>query len=197
MLSGGSALTLLDFIPTEVLGANLTITTLDERYSIDPLINNFAQLEATDFYQRAQATGASFISTRIVDGETRDTLRHRFEYALREWRGKHSDGVIIATMGVGPDGHTAGIFAGDYGVDMNGESWVVAYEVPSAVNPYSQRITITNTFLRQQVDSAIVYAVGREKYAHLKCVQAGEVTVKEVPAAILGEMKSVKVFAKS
>ncbi len=194
MLSGGSALSLLEAIPSDVFDAKLTITMLDERYSIDPAISNFAQLEATDFYSRAVAAGAATISTKVLNDETVDALRRRIECSLYEWRANYRDGIIIATMGVGEDGHTAGIFAGDHGVDFESDCWILSYDLPALVSPYSPRITVSNTFLRHYVNTAIVYAIGENKYRHLKQVQSEAVPVRDIPAAILQEMKEVKIF---
>ena len=41
LLSGGSALELLNDIKEEVFKKNVTVTVLDERYTFDPQINNF------------------------------------------------------------------------------------------------------------------------------------------------------------
>jgi len=49
MLSGGSALTILEQVNVSLLGPHVTITTLDERFSIDSTVNNFAQIAATNF----------------------------------------------------------------------------------------------------------------------------------------------------
>jgi len=38
-----------------------------------------------------------------------EKLAHRYESSLFEWAKKHPEGKIIATMGIGFDGHTAGI----------------------------------------------------------------------------------------
>lgn len=67
-------------------------------------------------------------------------------------------------MGIGQDGHTAGIFPGDHGFDFDGDVWVVGYFVPKEVNQYQERVTVTNTYLQTEIAQAIVYAVGEEKY---------------------------------
>lgn len=194
MLSGGSAFSLLDLIPPEVLGGQLTITVLDERYSTDPTVNNFAQLTQTAFYQAALAQGARIISTTVLPGESMEALRDRFDAALHAWKERHPKGVTIATMGIGPDGHTAGILPGDYDVEWNGEAWVVDYEVPKEVNQYPKRVTVTKTFLKNQVDEAIVYAVGPTKHSFIRQLAEPNPTPQAFPAQVLKEMPAVTLF---
>jgi 6-phosphogluconolactonase/glucosamine-6-phosphate isomerase/deaminase len=194
LVSGGSAFGLLDLVPDSVLGPQLTLAVLDERCSEDPHINNFAQLQVTDFYQRAVAAEVVVLPTLVKEGESCAIVGQRFEAMLRAWRETHPTGVVVATMGIGPDGHTAGIMPGEYeGVDFAGQDWVVSYEVPESVNPYTQRITVTNTFLETQVDQAIVYAVGAEKRQYIEYLTAGEHS--DLPFGVLYRMRSVIVFS--
>ncbi len=163
MLSGGSAFAILDFVSPEVLGSHVTVTVLDERYSTDSKVNNFAQLEQTDFYKICVERDTYIISTKVLEGESMGGLRQRFDVALHGWKEQNKDGVILTTMGIGHDGHTAGIFPGEHGVDLNGNDWIVGYSVPKEVNEYTDRVTVTNTFLRECVHKAIVLVAGKEK----------------------------------
>jgi 6-phosphogluconolactonase/glucosamine-6-phosphate isomerase/deaminase len=192
MLSAGSALSILDFVPVSGFAPHLTITVLDERYSTDKKVNNFAQLEATNFYNTALRAGVNFISTIVQEGESLDGLRLRFETALRTWKEKYKEGVVIATMGIGADGHTAGIFSGGYGVDFDGEAWVAGYSVPSTVHEYTDRVTVTKTFLRQEVTSAVVFAVGEEKKPHIQKILDGTCVLENLPSCVIREMREVK-----
>ncbi len=196
MLSGGSAFTILDFVPSAVLGPNITVTVLDERYSTDPQVNNFAQLEQTNFYKSCIGYGVNFISTKVSPNESIEDLRNRFDLALHTWKEQNRDGVVVATMGIGADGHTAGIFPGDYRVNFNGEDWVVEYSVPKTVNQYTDRVTVTNTFLRNQVNEAIVYAVGHDKRAVIQKIQTNNFSSQEIPAGIFTKMNNVKIFTQ-
>ncbi len=194
MLSGGSALSFLDEVSTDDMGSRVTVTVLDERFSTDPAINNFAQLEQTAFYSASVAQGARAISTRVTPEETIEDVRDSFAAALYTWKTENPDGIVIATMGIGTDGHTAGILPGTYTVDMNGPAWVVGYTVPATVNSYTERVTVTNTFLRICVDAAIVFALGENKREYISQIQAGESALPVVPAGVLQEMRLVTVF---
>lgn len=197
LVSGGSALALLDFVDPDVLGPHLTLSVLDERFSIDPTINNCAQLEQTALYAAAVDRGATLISTRVGEGDAIEAVRDRFSTALHDWRARNPDGVMIATMGMGPDGHTAGIFPGEHGVDFSGDDWVVSYTVPVSVNQYPDRITVTYTFLRTQLNAVIVYAVGSDKYARLLAMQSETPALHAVPAAIFNEIPNLVVYTKN
>ncbi len=193
ILSGGSAFTILDFVPTTVLGSHITVTVLDERYSIDPAVNNFAQLEQTSFYKTCIEQGVNYISTKVLEGETMEALRDRFDLALHTWKEQNRDGVVIATMGIGADGHTAGIFPGEYGVDFNDDAWVVGYSVPKEVNEYTDRVTVTKTFLKNVVDFAIGY-LDRDKKPEVAARLMLNDLSGDLPMNTLHTLKAAKLF---
>jgi len=188
--SGGSSLSILDFIAGEILGDYLTIGVLDERYDAGGENNNFVQLSRTDFYGKALRAGCAFIDTSVRPGQSQEALAGYFEERLRNWKGEHPGGTVIATIGIGPDGHTSGImpFPEDserFNSLFNGERWVVAYDA-AGKTPYPERVTTTNTFLKL-IDRAFVFACGREKAEALHRMLADR-PAAEVPAVILREL---------
>ncbi len=195
MLSGGSAFEILGNIDADVLGSNLTLSVLDERFSEEPEVNNFSQLTQTPFFKSCVDKGAKFISTEVVKGESMEQLRERWNQSLQDWKNNNPSGLFIATMGIGNDGHTAGIFGGNYGVDFDGKGWTVAYSVPKEINEFTDRITVTNTFLKNEIDEAIAYAVGETK---LKVVSSllnePKSTEGKIPAEVIKEMKKVSLL---
>src|ERR1700690_217698 len=60
LLSAGSALSILNYVGQSALGANLTVSMLDERFSTDHKINNVGQLQHLDFYSQALDADCSF-----------------------------------------------------------------------------------------------------------------------------------------
>ncbi len=189
--SGGSSLAILDFIADGILGDYLTIGVLDERYDIKGENNNFSQLSRTDFYRKALKSGCAFIDTGVRPGQTQKALADYFEEKLREWRKNNPEGEIIATIGIGPDGHTSGImpFPEDkerFDTLFNSERWVTAYDA-TGKTPYPERVTTTNTFLKL-INRAFVFAAGGEKAEALRHMQEDR-PVSEVPAAILKELR--------
>ncbi|HLL60700.1 MAG TPA: 6-phosphogluconolactonase [Candidatus Nitrosocosmicus sp.] len=197
LVSGGSALPLLDEIKSDFLGPHITISVLDERYSEDLSINNFAQLIQTNFYQSALEKECEFIDTRPKD-ETLEELAERFDASLKLWKKNNHQGVVIATQGIGPDGHTSGImpFPEDpkafHTLFEQEDIWVVGYDA-GGKNQYPLRVTTTIPFLRNQIDEAIIYAGGGNKRAALENVFLNG-QLSETPARVIKEMKHISLF---
>ena len=198
LLSGGSALSFLDQIDKSVLGSHLTIGVLDERYSQNPSNNNFHQIIQTQFYSAAKKADANFIDTQLQEKESQSELQRRFDQALISWRIAHSNGKILITQGIGPDGHTAGILSfpeDEKKFDQlfnNPGVWTVAYNA-TGKNPYPNRVTTTLTFLKQ-VDSSICFVCGDEKQAALKRAVQKQGSLSETPAKIINSMSEVWLF---
>jgi 6-phosphogluconolactonase/glucosamine-6-phosphate isomerase/deaminase len=179
------------------LGANLSITVLDERFSQDPEINNFLQLQKTDFYKDAFEAEASFFGTVPRNGEGMEDLCQRWKKNLKTWRKENPNGLIAATLGMGQDGHTAGIFP--FPEDpmkfdrlFNNQEWTVAYNA-TGKNPHPQRVTTTLTFLKT-IDFGFAFVAGAEKQKVFDQLTSADVKTTELPAAVWHEMKNVKVF---
>jgi 6-phosphogluconolactonase/glucosamine-6-phosphate isomerase/deaminase len=193
--SGGSSLQLLDGIDTELIGEKTTITVLDDRFSTDPKINNFDQLLATNFAARVKEKNANFFDTRPLEHETLAECATRFAHHLKDWRKAHLDGIIIATVGFGPDGHVSGILPFPEDPEYfsqtfdNPDRWVAGYDVGTK-SPYRERITVTLPFLQKQLDYAVTYAVGQVKTDALQRIFSSHKNSAETPAQILLAMKA-------
>lgn len=199
LTSGGSALTLLDRLPVAVFGKALTVGMLDERYSRDPRANNFLQLQATRFYKRAKPRGVKWLDTVPARGQTLTHFAKRFDRALHAWRKAHPNGKVIATLGMGADGHTAGIMPHPKApkrfrqLFANPLQWVVGYDAKKK-NPYRLRATTTFSFLRREVDSVVVLILGKEKSDAFRRVIAKRGSLAETPMRIIHQMKNVQIF---
>lgn len=185
--SGGSALEALDDIPGSVVSPQLTIGMLDERFDPSNKISNYMQLRKTAFYKRAVARGCRLIDTSTKKNQTQAELADFYEKELRDWRTLHPKGVIIATIGLGPDGHTAGIMPFPENHEkfhelFEGERFVVSYDAGKK-NPYSKRITVTMSFLRQ-TNVACVFIVGKSKGPIFRQLLA-DGTCAEIPGRII------------
>ncbi len=195
--SGGSAFQILDTIPSDLISHTMTIGVLDDRYSIDPAINNFAQLTSTGFYTNVVKKGCSFINTTVIDGESGEAHATRFENTLQNWRQEHSDGVVIATAGMGADGHTSGIMPFPEDPEkcdklFNTSRWVVYYDALGK-SSYPLRSTTTFTFLKNEIDHAIFFISGDDKKEAFNRMISDSGTLAETPARIAHEMKNVVV----
>ncbi len=199
LLSGGSALELLEQVNDNYLSSKVTIGVLDERFSPDPQINNMAQLQQTSFYNWAIKKGCQTIDTTVSSEETIEQLASRFQQALSAWKKHHPSGIIVATMGMGPDGHTSGIMPFPESPTLfsqlfeQPEKLVVGYDADGK-NPFRYRVTTTNTFLRGFIDQAVVYVTGENKREAMGRLTSKSGSIATTPARILREMKRVDLF---
>ena len=193
LLSGGSSLALPRGIDTSLLSDNFTISVLDERYSTDPAENNMAQIMSEDFYTNAIEKGCNFIDTRVRSGETQDQLADRFNQELTEWLYDNPDGEIIATVGIGPDGHISGIMPFPENPSLfskffdKTDRMVVSYDA-NGKNPYRYRVTTTMNLLRR-INTAIVFVSGENKRGALMSLFDKKGSLAVTPARILREKK--------
>jgi len=193
LMSGGSSLKLLDAVPPELFDARVTMGMLDERFSSDPAVNNYLHLIETKLYKTVTMRGIPCFESVPKAGESIAEFTKRYEDYLKAWRMGHADGVIIATQGIGPDGHTAGIMP--YPDDQrtfefyfeDSDVWVVGYDA-GVRNPYPLRVTVSLPFLRN-IDVSIVYAVGSDKKNALDAALAPSGEVYKTPARIIRDMK--------
>lgn len=198
LLSGGSSLQLLDALRAELFSSRVSVGMLDERFSSDPKVNNFAQLAETDFFSKMQERYAYFIDSRVQEGEELEGMAMRLQAALKNWKEEHPGGKVIITQGMGPDGHTSGMMP--YPNDeetfrelFEDESrWVSGYDA-AGKNEYALRVTATMPFLRL-VDHSVACIMGKEKAAALSRVLTQEGSLAKTPARIMNEMKEVNIF---
>lgn len=196
LLSGGSSLSVLEHV-TIPDPSYTTLGLIDERYTIDPKDQNISSILEIESVQTAQQKGLQVISMLDTKLEM-DECAHEYEIKIREWKEKYPTGTIIALMGIGEDGHTAGIMPHPehpqlFTMLFENTSWVIGYNAgEKSVHPL--RITMTNTFLRRYVHTAVIYAVGetkRDALAHL-LVPFGATTY--TPCRIAYDMKEVFVY---
>lgn len=187
LLSAGSWLSAFDLVEDDCLGAHLTVGMLDDRFSTDSTINNYTQLQQTNFYKRAYAAGVNFIATSVEVGDNLAQANQRWQNKLLNWKDTHPKGMVIVTIGIGVDGHTAGIMPGVDNADFESDSWTAGYEFPVAINLYNQRLTVTNTFLRTVVDEAVVLASGLSKQIYINDLQQ-ETASLSLPFNIIREI---------
>ncbi|MFT7507252.1 MAG: 6-phosphogluconolactonase/glucosamine-6-phosphate isomerase/deaminase [Acidimicrobiales bacterium] len=169
LLAGGSALQVLDELSLDSVDEYTTIMMMDERFSSNPLENNFIQMTGHAFYQRAKANGASFISSVPLDSESNEKFAVRVQNKLNLFYTEHPKVTTIALFGIGPDGHTAAIFP------MPMEDFIDTYAqgflyvpVKYFKNTFPKRSSITPQFIHRYIDEAYVYATGESKLSVLK-----------------------------
>lgn len=197
LLCGGSSMKVYDAIRPEGLSDLVTVAVTDDRFSRDMDVNNFHLLQASGFYSEIIDSNAFAISTEVFDEERPEQLADRLEHGLRTWRKDFPEGIVIATFGIGEDGHTCGMMpdfdkAGFKARFVDTDKWVVGYNTPA--NQYHERITITVPFIRSQVNHAVIYASGEAKRPALQRLLSPIGNLHETPARILREVKDVYLF---
>jgi len=200
LLSGGSAFKVLDHIDTTLLSEKVTISVADERYTYDEASSNFSQLAKTAFFERTRKQHVQLIDPRPSEGEDLLDAAKRFDVALKYWHITHHDGIVLALLGIGADGHTAGMLPFPNNKEtfeelfIANERCVRGYHVDARVNSHQDRMTVTATYLKRHVNYAVVYAAGKEKKAPLLALRDEECVLHVTPAHILQALPSVDIY---
>lgn len=193
-VSGGSALSVLEKLPSDMLQENLSVMMIDERYDRDSKVNNFSQLNKTNFFKQAVRQGVKFVDTSVLSGE--DFGQYSLRFAQEVDRLAKNKTVVL--LGLGEDGHTAGImpFAEEsdkFAELFEGVDLVVGYDA-SGKNPHPLRVTVTNTFLRNQVDAGVVFISGQKKKEALISVLKSSEDMAVIPGRIFHYIPQLSIF---
>ncbi len=201
LLSGGSSLNLLKYVQEDSLGPDVTVGMLDDRYSRDTSINSYAlitgQETGTAFYTKIIESETVLLNSYPEEIDTLETYAEKYELFIKKWMRLYPDGIIRATVGIGPDGHTSGILphpeAPKKFVELfNGEKLIVGYDVGNK-NPHRFRMTSTFTLMRK-FDQVLTFIRGENKKEALQKVIAEEGTLAETPGRIVRELNTVTIF---
>lgn len=191
LFSGGSSLALVDRVHPDILSKRCTISVFDERYTFEKHESNFDLLSKTQFFTHATQEGIASIDPRPIEGESVEDAGNRFDLALKAWHVTHRDGVVIATVGIGPDGHTAGILPMTDNPDtfkklfLTETRCAVGYEFSPDINPHTKRITVTLAYIKRHLTHAIIYASGSQKRDALTALLEEGTNYERIPAKIL------------
>lgn len=192
LLSSGSWLNALRHVDQSVITPQTTIGMLDERYTTDPAGNNFAQLTQTDFYHNAGKAGAVFLDSQVRSSESFIVYTDRISHQITQWQRTHPQGSVIVTLGMGADGHTAGIFPSLFSHEDAADTLVFGYDVLPTENQYRQRVTVTPLFLRTHVSAGVALVAGQEKCPTLRAVLKNA-DIQQLPATLWHMMESVTI----
>lgn len=187
--AGGSALTVLNHgieIPPTV---DVSTTVIDERFVSDQGNRNFYQLQQTNFV--ADHKGNE--SFRLIDpwpstSQSLTATTSHWRQQIASWLQANPDGKVIALMGVGADGHIAGIFPHREDKFINlykGNPIVVGWRNSDIDNEFTSRITTTPVFISEQIDTALLFAVGDRKRTVLTNLMQTDKPTHQQPAQIL------------
>lgn len=197
LTAGGSALRALDFTPNH-FPKTLTLGITDERFSQNPTVNNCLQAKQTRLFTSASTAGATIIDTVPRDDDSPEMLADRFDRTLRDWQTTHPKGAIIGLFGIGPDGHTAGMFPHPETRDsfstlfLTTQKWVASYNA-APHTPFTERLTTTYPFLHT-IQYPLVFACGQDKKSALKRAFTTPPDLPTTPASIFQKLPNTHVF---
>ena len=196
LVSGGSALHVYQKMgqlwPKDVDLSGLKLGLVDERFvPMGDKDSNEQQLREAGVVKWFEEQGATFFgvlhSLKKKSGqELALQANEKYFQVLSE------TDVSIISLGMGDDGHTAGILPMQSGPGFmqmfNGEELVTFYEVQEqdSANPFRQRITITLPMIRE-ADLVMLYATGEKKRAALAELLQEKLLNPKFPVSVLQE----------
>lgn len=200
LASGGSSLALLDTVPDDVVWHNLTVGLIDERFGTDAVHRNDAAVAASPLAGAVRVGGGTLLPFPHDAADVLDAAR-LYDDAVRAWINRYPDGCVIATLGIGQDGHTAGIMPypedSDFFAAMfdDADRWYAGYDATGRT-PLPLRVTATLPLLRDVVDRAVVFAAGPDKVSAVASVMDdGPLPTCVVPARIVRLLRDARIFA--
>lgn len=164
----------------------------DERVSGEPRINNYLQLKSR--YQSHPVTALT-MDTSPKENESVENFAARINDSFLEKLTELNNPKIISILGIGKDGHTAGIFP------MDEVSFRRTYQddltyVPVHVEGLTidSRASFTPSWLLSNADELIGYAVGPDKKEMLENLSSETKKLNERPAELLNLHKRAFIY---
>lgn len=186
LVSGGSALTVLDTINIGETGARIALAVLDERFTAKAAARNRDTLMCSVFYTNTIKQGGILLTPEQAEGESHQAYTERLSAHLEEYIQTHNKLFTIGLFGIGEDGHTASIFPTTeqlFNDAYRKDSIYTAVTEAKLSEPH--RISITPTFIEEKIDEVILYAVGSTKCDNiLSYMHTKSFGVHEIPALI-------------
>lgn len=197
LFSGGSALSVIGYLPPVPDASFLTLSVIDERDDPSLETSNFQELKRTAWFQEMIACGASSIDPLADASLSTEKKAALFERSLRRWKEEHVDGSTVVLLGMGADGHTAGIFPAENAETFDrlfqSDAWVIAHTVPGAPS-YPRRITTTLSFLQKEPDKVYVFICGQEKELAWNHLIAHDVPLPKLPILGIYGIRQAEIF---
>ncbi|HUC87886.1 MAG TPA: 6-phosphogluconolactonase [Candidatus Binatia bacterium] len=185
IITGGSNIALAANIMKHISvadSAKLAIMLSDERYGeVGHPDSNLKQLYDAGFKPKK-----AIVVPVLRPGATLEMTVELYDQAVHA--AFHAADSVIALLGIGPDGHIAGILPGSEATKES-EAWVVGYKTPEFI-----RITLT-PYALSQVSLAFSVANGAAKLSTLKALMNKTQPVSKQPAQILKQVPEATVFS--
>jgi 6-phosphogluconolactonase/glucosamine-6-phosphate isomerase/deaminase len=185
LTSGGSnvlsSVQIMDNIPPEHR-QNLSIMPIDERYGeVGHSDSNWAQMLQAGF-KGGEATLLPVLIEGLGFEETIDRYNQLTAKAFKD------NEIIIAQIGMGGDGHVAGILPDSPAITET-EALATGYRS----DPF-ERLTLTFTALRH-INAAYIFAFGNTKREAVQTLQTQSVELNRQPAQILKELPEAYLYS--
>ncbi len=185
LVSGGSNLPfsvqIMSNIPSN-LRHNLSVSLADERYGkVGHEASNWAQLMWAGF----SSDKVKLLPVLREDLDFEQTIANYNDMLTRAFK---DNDVAIAQLGIGDDGHIAGILPGSPAIAET-DDLVTGYQS----TPYL-RLTLTFAGLRR-IDAAYAFAFGDNKNQALTSLQDRSIPPKQQPAQILKQLPEAHVYS--
>ncbi|MBP9761591.1 6-phosphogluconolactonase [Candidatus Saccharibacteria bacterium] len=187
LTSGGSAINAQIAVLDQVRSATpdsmqfLTIIPVDERYGpLSHKDSNTEQMRQAGF----DPGSASWIDVLANNQPMAETVS---DYARLAQNAFAEADVVIATLGIGPDGHTAGLLPGSPALTDT-----VSTAIGYGWDDY-ERLTLGVPLLTK-IDHAFVLAYGVHKQAALERLAQNSEPTESLPAKILYDIADVTVY---
>ena len=147
-------------------GKRVVWVTGDERCVPADHPDSNAKMIGETLFSAGLLEGHTFLRFR-AELEDPEAIARQFE---RDWDEMGIEGIDLAILGVGDDGHTASLFPGTGAVEVTGRVATAVY-VPRLD---SWRVTLTAPVLRESA-SKLVLATGASKQPVITALQAGDI----------------------
>jgi len=155
----------------------------DERGSREPDINNYLQLK--NRYSK-QSILEHVLETVPEEKESIKNFALRIEEIFFQTLTELQNPKIVYVVGIGADGHTAGIFPGEIEWFRKTYQGDLSYvPVPAQGLRSDSRASFTPTWILENVDELIGYAVGPDKQEILQKLNTEDKKLNERPAELL------------
>lgn len=201
LYSGGSCLNCIPHFASQLqnrfYGKDVWFAPVDERF--DVTVSNYRLLKSMECFDVFSRMGFRFVDV-LEHGDSLENAAYWYNGWLRSelHRIKLNDGKIVSILGMGEDGHTAGIFpypenemffSGEF---VNTNRLVTGYDVGDK-NVYRDRITLTYPALNM-IDSVWGYVSGDNKKEALERVISNDVHYALTPAVIWNDLKDFRLY---
>jgi len=161
----------------------LTVTLSDERFGpVAHKDSNWQQLLDKGF----DITNVQVLPVLVAVPAEQDLEKTKEEFSIKVKKAYNKADIIIGQLGLGADGHIAGVLPESRGVVDT--SVAVAYEA----NDF-KRITLTLKMIKK-MSVIFVFAFGESKKSVVADLETKDLSMSQMPAQILRQVKDVRMY---